>query len=576
MFQKINKTLLEKYPSIWNTKLVGMLFITLSLHVLYFLFGLLRFISPELLDKWFSSYEGVGEFTNPLNYIIIILLIVVWLAQMFKNNAFKSYYPQSNKVLFGQYLQYIIILFSIISLPLSFTLGYKTFLNIKYPDATVTQYQKNYKDALVFRLNNTNNYLPSERRYPQPFDTLISVTDKKEGFPTIEFDGNDLQYFQPIRKTYKQDYSSISLDQLKQKAYNVEQNDTFVWTIEYGPYVDMSKEIILNYSLYNYSNYSAQDESSYGYYDEDYTTNNKPINDRKRVAYNKYVYELLNRNDKKEIEQILENFLALSKVLKIDQGIEANRWMELVYHPPLFIVDSFIRTNEDINGTPDIIYAPTEAATTVSGIDEAANAITINRLTKDRIYLEYESIKNILDNITLLKTWGLVHSAVLVYLCIAVGLAQILLAFRTTSGKHILFGIIVSCILTLIIALFSLGVLEGSNTELPLLYLLFFIALLLIIVPIISTEKNNKFSIGIMVVMSTTLLPYFWLLVWGMIHGHEELYMKQKYGLEYYYKHDYPLSELTPFIPYIIIILTIVSTYFYLQVIKKWKAMPEA
>lgn len=124
---KLKKYLLENYPLIWNTKLLPMLGLAACGHVFFFLLG-------YIVDKG-SIYERVytiGEEFFPLPFllhlIVSILLLVFWLMQLSKNNAFKHFYPSNQLKLLGLYTQYFIIIFAVLTFSLSFMAGEKTHL----------------------------------------------------------------------------------------------------------------------------------------------------------------------------------------------------------------------------------------------------------------------------------------------------------------------------------------------------------------------------------------------------------------------------------------------------------------
>ena len=123
----MKKYLLENYPLIWNTKLLPMLGLAACGHVFFFLLG-------YIVDKG-SIYERVyhiGEEFFPLPFllhlIVSILLLVFWLMQLSKNNAFKHFYPSNQLKLLGLYTQYFIIIFAVLTFSLSFMAGEKTHL----------------------------------------------------------------------------------------------------------------------------------------------------------------------------------------------------------------------------------------------------------------------------------------------------------------------------------------------------------------------------------------------------------------------------------------------------------------
>ncbi|MBQ0152368.1 MAG: hypothetical protein KBS61_05700, partial [Chryseobacterium sp.] len=83
--KKLNQYLLENYPTIWNTKLVWMLLITLVLHIIFFFIGYVSHLDPTTLQT-----NSVREDFFSHGYIFIqvtisIILIVGWLILMFKN-----------------------------------------------------------------------------------------------------------------------------------------------------------------------------------------------------------------------------------------------------------------------------------------------------------------------------------------------------------------------------------------------------------------------------------------------------------------------------------------------------------
>ena len=49
---KFNQFLLEKYPTIWNTKIVWMLLAALAAHIIFFVIGYLSHIDPISLQKY--------------------------------------------------------------------------------------------------------------------------------------------------------------------------------------------------------------------------------------------------------------------------------------------------------------------------------------------------------------------------------------------------------------------------------------------------------------------------------------------------------------------------------------------
>lgn len=206
MYNKIEKFLLERFPSLWNTKLCWILIISLPIHAFFFMLGWLLLDEEKLIRYYYSPH--IDEyFVTPflLHLIISILLIVGWLVMLFKHNAFKNFYPSSPLKLFGQFVQYFIILSCSTLFSISFSLGVKTRVNIYYTD----DYIKKLSDKFPFQQQNkispqvldglsTDFEEPAKVLSHQKLDTLKSVTsiddnnsETTETTATVDHSGYD-------------------------------------------------------------------------------------------------------------------------------------------------------------------------------------------------------------------------------------------------------------------------------------------------------------------------------------------------------------------------------------------------
>ena len=106
---QINQYLLERFPNIWNTRIVWMLLLGIAVHFIFFFIGFVSHASPGTLQhtRAIDDYFSTGLVF--VHVIISVLLIVGWLIYMLKNNAFKNFYPSSGKKLFFEFVQYFII-----------------------------------------------------------------------------------------------------------------------------------------------------------------------------------------------------------------------------------------------------------------------------------------------------------------------------------------------------------------------------------------------------------------------------------------------------------------------------------
>lgn len=142
--KKIESFLLERYPTIWNTKIVWVLAVCIPIHLFFFLLGITSITQKELKGYYYSWDESFFVIPFLLHFIISILLIVGWLVMLFKHNAFKNFYPSNHWKLFSQFVQYFIILFASTSFFMSFYLGIKFKVNLSYSDTYIEEIKRNF------------------------------------------------------------------------------------------------------------------------------------------------------------------------------------------------------------------------------------------------------------------------------------------------------------------------------------------------------------------------------------------------------------------------------------------------
>lgn len=142
--KKIEQYLLERYPSLWNTKIVWLLGIAFCAHLFFFLFGFFSVNEEDFSTKYFGTIEKFFPIAFLLNFVISTLLLVGWLVQMSKNNAFKHFYPSNALKLFGQFVQYFLIVFASISFFISFVMGEDVRFRSHYSSSYVASLKLQY------------------------------------------------------------------------------------------------------------------------------------------------------------------------------------------------------------------------------------------------------------------------------------------------------------------------------------------------------------------------------------------------------------------------------------------------
>jgi hypothetical protein len=102
MFKKIDTYLLTHYPLIWNTKALWVSLVSLSIHLLFYLAGLLPIFSWSAFKDYNPWSPDFG--TGMLSVALSLLILVLWLFHYLKNNAFKVFYPLDKIYLIKEFL----------------------------------------------------------------------------------------------------------------------------------------------------------------------------------------------------------------------------------------------------------------------------------------------------------------------------------------------------------------------------------------------------------------------------------------------------------------------------------------
>ena len=118
----MNKYLLERYPLVWNARLLPMLALASCGHIFFILLGWTA--KNEDFNYYAFNAIMVDFIGIPLllHLVISILLLVVWLLYLSRNNAFKHFYPFPEEKLFLQWILYFLIVFASVSFVLSYAI----------------------------------------------------------------------------------------------------------------------------------------------------------------------------------------------------------------------------------------------------------------------------------------------------------------------------------------------------------------------------------------------------------------------------------------------------------------------
>lgn len=634
--QKINRFnnfLLEKYPTIWNTKIVWMLLAGITVHILFFIIGYLSHIDPKSLQTSNVTDDYFRDGIILIHLIISILMIVGWLIMMFKNNAFKNFYPNSKKKLFSQFLQYFLIIFVCTTFYFSYMIGFKMFINNKYPDAEMKQDIETINLGSAFLSQNLELYTLDNRISPKQFYDLYCERDIKKIDRTKKYHVyyNRVYQFNSVysKTSYKKDkYNEFAIpepenSQKKDVIYTQRddnKSETFYFKKDV---VDVSFDIkseglsFYNFSDLFYENGNGDSNRPFtGYYEEDNSTFYNIEIKKKKAEINRKTAELLNKKSPAEIEKLLAQFLKVSDKFAIDNNLHAKQWTKMVYNPDEFNVRYFIKKYNpelgeeyDSNNPPVYDYDGEVAAATADAampVDSAvsvvdADAAIVNaegEIVNDSIlirdfnpginsqispedyfkknttdyYYYTNNLKDFLESVDDVKSYDFFSQNIHIYLWTAFFLATFIFSFRITGLRSLLFSIISTGLLALAITLITVlyTVSVSELEEFFVAYFVLLISIFILSVPIFAMNKFNKLITSIFVNISINGFVLFVFLLFGIITIHQKEACR---SIDEYC--ETIIDALGLGLSYIILICGFLFMFFYTKILLKWKARPE-
>jgi hypothetical protein len=620
---KFNQYLLERYPTVWNTKIVWMLLAALVFHIVFFIIGYVSHIDPVSLQKYSVKDDYFRNGVIFIHLIISILLIVGWLLMMLKNNAFKNFYPTSKGKLFGQFVQYFIIIFSCTTFYFSYMTGFRMFINNKYPDQEMAKNVDIINRTAPFLSQNIESYTLENRLFPKPFFDLycennIEKIDRNKKF--FVYYNRVYQYYTLYsKKSYQKDKKGNFIppnpeySNKIQPAYSDEEEkfETFYYKKDV---VDLSSQIQTTQpSFYNFSEiFYDYDFKSFddgvGAVDANYYDKNSPdyILKNKKAIINQKTAALLNSKNSAELEKLFEDFLSISKTYSVRNNLNAKKWVSMIYSKdnPNFEVRYFIkdyggktRIDEDAYYEETVAVDSVVVAADYPNENDIRDSIKISefnpeinqQLAPDKYvknnmteyYYLSENMKDLLKNVDSVKKDDFFSDNVHIYIWIAFFLSTFIFGFRITGLRSLLFSVISAGVLTLSITLITVfyGLTFRGQEEFFVAYFVLFIGLIILLIPLLKMNMTNKMVSSVLINISLNGFVLLVLLIFAIISIHQKAACQipvTHIDYDYTYQNCPNIFEDLGFIlSYIILILGFVFMYFYTAILQKWKAMPE-
>ena len=302
MFKDIQKKLLLKYPLLWNTKFVPMVAIGLLLHVIFFGLGYL----DGTID--FSNRNNIDiEVTCILfGVLLVVIIVILWLVNYFKNNSLKSFYSKSKYSLFYEWLQIFVVSSLLITFYIPFSVGKQL-------------HQKSY-----YSLEETANRCKT-------ISTAAMFIDGS--FGDTELDS--------IHK------SKLSEEDFKQIQNQVAENGIYRDTNYHYFYKD---HIVFKGKKYN--QFSLLNRDTF-----EFTVISREQDSLNRIQ----VQNLLHQNNQAEVKKLMDNYLSLIRQHNLATNLTLDKWFEIVYKAPQFdeflYIQPYLREHETYNYYNSYDYA---------------------------------------------------------------------------------------------------------------------------------------------------------------------------------------------------------------------------
>lgn len=578
MFKKINQTLITKYPLIWNLKFIWILLTILVFNLIAFINGFLFFTKKSQLQES-GLYEVFFNSGIIIYYVLIgVIICVIWLYFYIKNNRFKSNYPTSRNYLFKEFLAVFFIIFLMFYVPNSFKTGLK-FRVSNY--ITEEQYLKDIdiiNRAQGFTLQPNFGYDNYSRNLPVPaFDSLVSEKETRELYeknkreylrknPTYSYDAFLDPYFRnPEFETLLRDYfperfsySKINFNQTYQplKKNNSSTNQLY----EEAAYPDVAAvdSVAIGIDSASYASPVNASEKPQTYFNlaSLYNYSVLAFNNPKDSTLNHQFYDeqwiaLLQKNDRKAIENLLNSYTDLLKKQEIGYQFKHKNWIDYLPQYPYYFIDSNLNYKE------------------------------INYKKQD--YINQSSLNRVYENIELAKYSSTWLELIQYYLLIALIITVLIITFRFSSFKVWLISLIGAGILAILGSVFGISINAsiGYTQFAPYIILfVFYIAFIAITLIGLRSKKykvltgvNLNWFVATNVFIGIVMLSFYTDLRAEMLY--DPTNQISVYDLRQTNKELLMLQEFAEIFLYINPILYLISFYFIINLYKKWQAMPE-
>lgn len=571
MIKKINKYLLENHPLIWNTRFIWMLIALLFAHLGFFAMGFFSYRQPvELHDyNFFDRYFDDGYVW--IGILLAILILILWLNQYLKHNAFKSFYPKSGFSLYKEFLIIFIIAALSVGTYFSFTYGLKTRVSsIK----TLEELQNDVdlvNQVAPFTLQSVNYreytdiYSSINRCVDAPvFDSLVSFNEVLERVVYNNYYNNYWDISYEDTRNYQKYKDSLKLPLYKEAEFDeiliqkLPQRENWVQPKEEKAKEPVEDDVIYSGEDATYATTAyTEDISPYdnlkSIYNHCHVLIDPTDSLKNNVYYTEKTQKLLSGNKKEEIQTLLNNYLKLADEYQIGYRFKDKNWIDYVYNPPYYFVNYELSTSEEYS------------------------QYYTKSFKKD--YISENDLQKAVE--TLLKSKTNIFEPVffLFWLYFSLGLALLIFTFKVTSTRTWVIAVIGAIILTLLfssifyfLTLFRVFTHEFSVSSL----LLVFISLFWIFSLFGIWSKKRKTISGVNLIWKIWTFAGIAPILVGiyMIYLQQDILYNYEYN-PFIHPHAKWIEDHIVELLFANLVLFLIYLLLITPIIKKWKAIPE-
>lgn len=512
MFQSIQKNMLLKHPVLWNLRVVPAVIILVILNILSFGFGFIT----EFID--FKEYENNYHYENNISFIFLaiaisLLLLILWLVNYFKNNAFKAFYPVKPGQLYKEWLLLFGMLFGMSLFIPAFFYGKEVKIRSYYSEAELR------KRAAI--LSEASFFIEGSYSFHNTIETY-------EGDVVTE--------------------TTVAVD----TAATVQTTDSLT----------NCHCFYLRGKKYSTSSLLNKNIDSYSFFDQ-------PTDSLRRLKIQNWLID----QKKDSVINVMKAYLAIANEHNLKGNVTPEEWYALLVENPEFETLNTIGPKQDDGVYIQNEYNFNNRFDSINkyivNVDNEAREYYRHYVPHD--YLDYNY--NRMVNAYVSPDMNL--TSLLIPLYIALGLSLLIFSFRVTSGKQWLIALVVVIIFNILSGIFTALINSDYSYPIAILFLLFSAYFYFIRTTIKKESKKiSGIMINILLWVTPSFWMFVYYLVLEILKDLSYNYHSTYVNTPYYPTIQFLKDYLVP-INYFNILFVIVIMAYFTRVIRKWRGIAE-